>query len=274
MRLDVVKRLLIILTPVENGVLNGDSGSRPENATELGPTFEPHMATQIRLQKSQIADLETIRDLGPERLERVVECLDATSVTPLHGKTLLKIVADALGDLEQATDLMRPLVALGALIRQARFTPNDVLEGLRSALRPAASQWSEEQFQQWVAIEPQLQSLLSANAIRIATKATDLAYDYANLLNSARIISDIRPVFSDDEDATDILGAVVSYTLRLTFDSRDENHSLSIALDEGDVRELMKQCDRALKKAHRAKTWMVDRAGIPAIISGDEDEHH
>lgn len=230
------------------------------------------MAPQIRLQKSQIADLQTIRDLGPERLERVLTCLDATNVTPLHGEALLRLIADALGDEQQATDLMGPLVQLGGLMRHARLEPSDVLEGLRVALRPATSGWLEEQFEQWVAIEPKLESLLSTRAVKTATKATDLAYDYANLFNAARIISDIRPVFSDDEDVSEIIGAVVSYTLRLTFDSRNENHSLSIALDEDDVRELLDECERALKKAQRAKSCMTDRAGIPTIISGDEDE--
>ena len=63
-------------------------------------------------------------------------------------------------------------------------------------------------------------------------------------------------------------GAVVSYTLRLNYDNRDDNHSLSIALDEADVRLRKGQCDRALQKARLACSRMNDNAKVPTVISG------
>lgn len=121
--------------------------------------------------------------------------------------------------------------------------------------------------------EPQLRQLFQADAIRTVSKATDLAYDHANLFQGARIVTDIRPVFNDlDDDQLKMDGAVVSYTLRMHFDNRDGNHSLSIALDESDVLVLKDQCERALQKAKIAFSRMSQPQviGIPTVISGED----
>ena len=86
----------------------------------------------------------------------------------------------------------------------------------------------------------------------------------------ARIITDIRPIFNDD--ATDIDASVISYTLRLNYDNPEGNHSLSIAMDESDIEELIQQCNRAFSKAQLSKDRMRNTAGIPTIISGEQPD--
>ena len=106
----------------------------------------------------------------------------------------------------------------------------------------------------------------SRRPVRSST-TLDLMYEYENLLQSARVVTDIRPVFS--QDATWIEGSVVSHTLRLRYDSTEGDHSISIAVDESDIRELERQCRRALLKAQTARTLMVEQAKVPTVISGD-----
>ena len=60
--------------------------------------------------------------------------------------------------------------------------------------------------------------------------------------------------------------------LRLHFDNREGNHSLSVALDETDVRRLKYQCERALHKAELSQRRMQDMASIPTIISGEAND--
>lgn len=120
-----------------------------------------------------------------------------------------------------------------------------------------------------------MSKLFQADAVRTVSKATDLAYDHANLFQGVRIVTDIRPVFNDlDDDRLAIDGAVVSYTLRLHFDNREGDHSLSIALDEADILVLQDQCERALRKAKIAYERMSQpqNAGIPTVISGEDTD--
>ena len=118
----------------------------------------------------------------------------------------------------------------------------------------------------WRIREPELRRLLEHPRIWAIAKTLDLSYDYANLLQDARILTDVRPVF--DRDATAIEAAVVSFTLRLRYDGLDGNHSLSIALNQEDVRALGAECERATKKAGVAADLMSRRASVRTIITG------
>lgn len=120
------------------------------------------------------------------------------------------------------------------------------------------------------ALESHFAELLQDKSVRTVSKALDLAYEYANLFQDARIVTDIRPIFNDvDDEQMEIEAAVVAFTLRLHYDDRQGNHSLSVALDETDVRTLKYQCERALHKAQLAQDRMRDMVGVPTIISGE-----
>lgn len=229
------------------------------------------MPTQISLSRQQITDLAAIRDLGAEALQRVVAHLQRLKPIPLRPTTLRKEIVRALGENESAADhLLRPVLGLNQLIRQRELTVDEVFEGLRQGIASADPSWNETEVDAWNAVEPQLRQLFVSAPLRTVSKAIDLAYEYANLFQGARIITDIRPVFNDhDDDKMDMDGAIVSFTLRLHYDNREGNHSLSIALDEADVDKLHFQCERALRKARFARNRMRDIGGTPTVISGE-----
>ncbi len=104
----------------------------------------------------------------------------------------------------------------------------------------------------------------------MASTAIELSYDYANLLRRTKILTDIRPLFN--ESADEIEAAVVSYTLRLRYDSADGEHELSIALDESDIKTLAAQCERALMKSATARSLMTDTCGVSVTVSGEVND--
>jgi len=228
------------------------------------------MPTQIRLMPQQIADLAAIRELGAERVRSVARHLRGLEAQPLRPDVLQREFATALGgDGRAAERLLRPVLALSQLLRQRELNVDEVLEGLRFAIATADPAWSEEELAAWEAVEPQFADLFQAQAVRMVSKALDLAYEHANLFQGARIVTDIRPIFNDvDDEQMDIDAAVVAFTLRLHYDDREGNHSLSVALDEADVRTLKYQCERALHKAELAQRRMQDMARGPTIIAG------
>lgn len=232
------------------------------------------MPTQIRLIPQQIADLAAIRELGAERVRNVVEFLRGLEAVPLRPETLHDYFANALGgDDRLAECLLRPVLALSQLLRQREVNVGEVLEGLRFAVTTVVPAWGEEDLAAWDAVAPHFGELFQAQPVRTVSKAIDLAYEHANLFQGARIVTDIRPIFNDgDDEQMEIDGAVVAFTLRLHYDNREGNHSLSVALDEADVRTLNYQCERALHKAELAQRRMQDMAGVPTVISGEAND--
>ncbi len=227
------------------------------------------MPPQLRLHSSQVADLAEIRDTPPQTLAAITDRLRNAVPRPMRPKELHREVVEVLGaeKSEAANRIMRPLLALQAIIRQRRLQPDEAIEAVRLALRAADPPWEPAQLDRWRQVEPAFKQLLTAPAVRLVSITLDLMYEHENLLQSVRVVTDIRPVFTEDADR--IEGSVVSHTLRLRYDSTEGDHSISIAMDEADIRELERQCKRALLKAQTARVLMTDKAEILTIISGD-----
>lgn len=227
------------------------------------------MATQIQLNAHQIRDLRIVLDLGADRLASIAEHISGLSPVPLKPSELLREVTKQLdGDSNVAEKLMRLALSLNVLMRQTGIEVDAILTGVRFGITEGAD-WTQQEITGWTAVEAKFRELLCAAAFRLTAKAIDLSYEYANLFRRARILTDIRPLFTND--AASIEGAVVSYTLRLRYDSVEGEHALSIAMDEGDVRNLAEQCARALTKARTAQVMMRSKIEIPTIVTGESD---
>ena len=113
--------------------------------------------------------------------------------------------------------------------------------------------------------------ILGSRAIRTTVKSLELLYDYANLIQSSNVITDIRAVFDDEADH--VIGAIVSFTLRMSYQNGNSAHSLSLAMDAEDVRKLQEQCRRALKKAETARTQFSGRAALRHGLRSQESSN-
>ena len=226
------------------------------------------MPVQLRLHPNQLADLAEIRDTSPDLLRAIAERFRTVTPRPMQTKEMHREIAQVLGDKPEAANrIMRPLLSLQAIIRQRGLTADDVVEAVRQGLESSDPAWEAAELKRWRSVESSFKELLVSPVARLVSTTLDLMYEYENLLQSARVVTDIRPVFS--EDASRIEGSVVSHTLRLRYDSTEGDHSISIAMDESDIRELEKQCKRALLKAQTARNLMVEQAKVPTVIPGD-----
>lgn len=229
------------------------------------------MAVQTRLAPSQLADLAVIRELGEERLEAVAEAMDRDGRNTLATNELGRLFDKALGgERAGSNSLLTQALSLASLMRQRRFTADEVVEGLAYGLRSAPRPWGDEEIGRWERMAPRFQRIFTHPKVKLAAKTLDLSYDFANLLQDARIVSDVRPVF--DDAAQTVEAAVVAFTLRLRYDSADRNHSLSIAMNEDDVSSLRDECDRSLRKAEVVRRMMEEGRPLRTIVSGRPEE--
>jgi hypothetical protein len=227
------------------------------------------MAIQFHLSKSQIVDLKAILDLGPEVLGAVVDRIERLEPAPLAPAELQTAVQEVIRDNPTVIDsILRQALSLASLQRRRNLAPDEVLAGIRNGLRTSSSEWDRDSLAKWNELEPTFRRLIASSKVATTAKVLDLSYDYTNLLQTTRIVTDIRPVFNGD--ATQIDGAVVSFTLRLSYDSSEGNHSLSIAMNQADVKSLSEQCERALRKSALARDKI---ASLPlrVTVSGAED---
>lgn len=226
------------------------------------------MPIQLQLSTTQLADLATIRGIPPELLDSIAEQFDSAVPRPMRPKDLQQIITSKLKNKpDEANRILRPIIALQAIIRRRKIEPDEVVDAVRNELE--ASDWGDEKLKRWRAVEAAFKKLLTSEAVRLVGIALELTYEHENLLLSTRVVTDIRPIFS--LNASKVEGAVVSHTLRIRYDSSEGDHSISLAMDERDIRELERQCNRALTKSQTARALMEDKAQVPTVASGDSN---
>ncbi len=94
-----------------------------------------------------------------------------------------------------------------------------------------------------------LKEIFSKESIFISFKASSLEYDRSKLIQNFRILSDIRPIFSDkSSQELKILGEIVIHSLKIVYFEDSNLKSVFFALDKSDLLEFKEQIDRALNK--------------------------
>lgn len=131
----------------------------------------------------------------------------------------------------------------------------DVVEAARPLLRDVTLDWG--------AFADDLNTIMRAEgSLGVSAKVAGLRGEYENVYYSARVLTDIRPVFGADPTSKPVAGAVV-HTLRLTFhqtgsESRNEFY---VAMDSKDLTQLRQLLDRAAAKEVSLAS-VIEEAGM------------
>ncbi len=96
-----------------------------------------------------------------------------------------------------------------------------------------------------------IKQLIEIDSVGITAKATDVLTEHQRIFCHARILSDIRPVFSEDLHAAE--SALIVHTLQIGFYENGEHKEFYVALDTDDIEKLKKIVERA-----ESKTTMLE----------------
>lgn len=103
-------------------------------------------------------------------------------------------------------------------------------------------------------------AILATPVYATTAVATDLQTQNARNYQSARIVTDLRPVFQDDLDAQPS-GAVIVETLQIQTWTRDgESEAIFVSMDETDLRQLKSTVERALRKTDTLKLFLKGKS--------------
>jgi hypothetical protein len=151
--------------------------------------------------------------------------------------------------LAHVRDLLRALLNVFRIEQHFKVGTVEVVETLAKAI--ASSTDDKQAIELWnqkkTRIAAVVESLRQDDILSISEKAGRLAFTRQNLLKEAQILSDIRPVFT--EDGSTITQAIVTHTLVLDFFDGTENRRMEFTLDAADVSALKRFCIRAEQKS-------------------------
>lgn len=162
------------------------------------------------------------------------------------------------GDTEVAESLVRMLVSLCSVrLKEPRMTSAELVEALVLVASDKFALADQEGGVE--ALKGDLTNLLAdGNPFLVSTKALDVVSEQERSLCRARIITDVRPVFSDDAGKPP-QAFVAVHALRMSYHSSDELHEFFVTMTVEDLSELRILIDRAITKDATLKALMQQK---------------
>jgi hypothetical protein len=148
--------------------------------------------------------------------------------------------------LKSIRDTVYPIIVSSGSIREGQPDyVNSIADSLKEENQDEAH-WtrSEDAFNQF---KHRLTQLLNAKPLQLVAKAHDVLLEHSQIFTSARIVSDIRPVFGEkNEDPP--TAAVIVHMLNMTYRSDSDTKDFVVALDTKDIQLLLDVLERAKTK--------------------------
>ena len=172
--------------------------------------------------------------------------------------------------LKDAQTILSTLWNLYEVKRNLNLTAADLVSTLTAYLeRSAPEQWQKENIQIWHKLTSRIRELFDPdNPLALDQKGVRLTYAHQNVMGSANIITDLRPVFTND--AKKVKGIVISHQLIIEYYDGHKAKRLHVVIDNGDLKRLFSLCKRAKIKAQTA-TAELTRHKLPTSIAGSEE---
>jgi len=216
--------------------------------------------------KSRASDFSAICAVGGKKLQDVQNALARSTERFLRLEQLSAFLSSHL-DEKSAVALARVALSLRRFIDKTGCTPAMAFASLREGLKDFG--WAEAQMATWDTVSGPLRAIVEDQNIEFATKASDLYYRNAYHIHEMRVVTDIRPVLSEERDRID--GAIIRNTFFLTYSDGDENEKvLELAIARGEMERLRDELDRALKKTVLIDTTIKAALALPSIVYDKE----
>jgi hypothetical protein len=196
--------------------------------------------------------LERVASFSDEQAQILHNAISASKVHIKPDVMAESIVAAAKGSLPDMQDVAQALVNLSISRFKAAIPLDEFAAGISRSLKTTDPDKRG-------AFEKRLKSLLDIDSLVRASRAFDIQHEYEKVFRSARIISDIRPVFSPA--GTEAMGAMIVHNLNVSYFEAGEYKESVFALDDADIGVLKKVIERAEIKS-RTSEQLIKKAGI------------
>ena len=197
----------------------------------------------LTVPEEHIDGLRYILGLSAEDSKRISVALESATTTGL--RDLTELIAIAIPDIEirKAREIVTVLRSLYIARNALEITVDTFVDEILKAASQVGIVSSASD-----ALGDSLRSLLSIRPLSLLSKARGLHIEHENVFCSARIMSDLRPVFdvNIEEEPT---GLVMAHILKLSYHNSGEHRELYVAIDKLDIQNLIDSLERAKAKA-------------------------
>lgn len=210
---------------------------------------------KLKIPDQQRPAVRALSELSPSELEGLVEALAQAEPSP----TSTGLVSQVKSKVELAVEVLEPilgmLLSLYSIARRYELSAEEVAAEVTDRA-------VEEQLGPTPESAPNFREGLSRllrldRSIGVTSRLLNVMWENKNVYVSARIVSDLRSVFSSGEVPEPMAAAVV-HNLRIESHTDDRHINHFFAMDNSDLRALRDAIDRAMKKESALRRVVVD----------------
>ncbi|HTA32763.1 MAG TPA: hypothetical protein VK721_05005 [Solirubrobacteraceae bacterium] len=202
--------------------------------------------------------------LDEREIDAIVDSLDQSEGI-LSPKMMEERVRAAAPSLEDSTGFT---IGLLTLVAQAEDVPTAAVAGAVGGSRDLGDLGEAERER----FASGLERLLSIPCVRLSAKAWDLTTEYEHVFLTARVLTDVRPVFKGDggDDEATPVAAVIVDTLKLDYyGPGGDVRSFHVALDRDDLETLESAIKRGISKTDKMRDFLA-QASLPSWNADDD----
>jgi hypothetical protein len=216
----------------------------------------------INIPDEALPDLKKIAQTTEEVFNSLISAITETTPTlrPIQFEKEIAAKVKSISS-EELRSILGTTFFLYRLKEKADVSPKEFSEAVSNST--AVSQSDDLSLEQKDGLKKRLELLLGLDKpLGVTAKALDVMTHHENIFYSARIFSDIRPVFS--EKPATVSAAVIIHNLQIGFGHSGSRQEIYFALDTNDIQELKEVIERAEQKTIALKS-IIAKADVPYL---------
>jgi len=218
---------------------------------------------KVNVPERDKAVFANLMQMSPREIDALVESLSSATPALSNRDLLVQVIANEhLKNQPNLDRVMRMLVGVSRTIYAERLSienvVNDLLEQVKAEEIIPLDGVAEE-------LRSRLKQLFSVRTLEITAKAAMIMTSHEHVYDSARVMTEFRPIFTGGENL-EIAAGVIMHELQITTHSNGDQKTLFVALDYEDLEMLRSQLERAIRKEIALKS-AEERAGTTVIAS-------
>lgn len=222
---------------------------------------------QLELSPAVIGVVKHLATLDAPVFDSLKSALSQTKLTFSVDELAQQICkrVDSL-NIEQAEGILRTLMSIYSTHRESKLDWEELLVSLGQSI---GSTLSESELDN--AMKRIRELLQSSESIQLIAKAMDVYNEHEKLFRSSRILTDIRPIFRDDNKRLSLGAAAIVHSLKIQYREGRHVNEVYIALDDSDLKALSKDIDRAKEKSEQLY-GLLKSSNLPFIATSAKTE--
>jgi hypothetical protein len=203
--------------------------------------------------------LAAIVKLTPDAVDGLISALTQASSSSASTESVLAKMPSGLTDLPDSAleAIVRTILSLYTLRVRSEQPATELAEDIVDAVMDGEYPSLHITDEEGAELHDKLTNLLSIDPLAYRLKTTDVMTQHERWLCSARILTDIRPIFGMTPDSEPV-DAVIIHTLKITYHDGTGSTTKDIffAMDDETIQDLRDILERADMKSHRLKGMM------------------